>query len=246
MARTLTFCTSSHVAGNAPEIFLKYVAHLDEVLETFCEQHWPCEYRHHKPPHVRCVNVRTGHVKGHQSKDGKVMASGGYEDNGFSFDEYRSEFRNNVYLVLDEMLGELGRLQVQDSDLSEQRGAAKIHKEIVLKNFFQRMDPPERRDSGTGCLTSHSTCFACLLEPGEHPLPCGHLSCTPCVMSYGDWNGIASEVKIDECPIEGALARFPKGHMIRIKPDLAGIRVMALDGYVYHPALLFLAELLSY
>ena len=114
--------------------------------------------------------------------------------------------------------------------MPERLAASSIHRDKVLAGFFRFVDPPDRRGLA-GPLTSHSACFCCLLEAGQHPLPCGHLLCTECVMTFGKLNSNTTAVVMEECPIGGdecKLECFPA--QIRIKPGSSGVRIMALDG----------------
>ncbi len=216
-----------YVTGTALEIFPKYIGLLDDVLERFLEEHWPCEQRHRKT-RARCVNVRARHTKGHQTDNGKVFATGGYVSQ-FTPNEYRREFRDNVYCCLVKLLDKLEKELRSKEDASERLAASSIHKDVVLAGFFRCVDPPDRRGSA-GPLTSQSACFCCLLEAGQHPLPCGHLLCTECVMAFGKLDSNTSAVWMKECPIgvdACPLTFFPA--QIRIKPRSSGVRIMTLD-----------------
>ncbi|EHK96973.1 hypothetical protein M7I_7298 [Glarea lozoyensis 74030] len=88
--------------GSAELIFPEYVDSCDNALEDFCDRYWPCEYvmkvktKRGKEVGGRCVNVRSGHgSKGHQFKNGKVIAVGNYESS-FSAESFQEVFR---YLV---------------------------------------------------------------------------------------------------------------------------------------------------
>ncbi|KAL1622899.1 hypothetical protein SLS56_008580 [Neofusicoccum ribis] len=87
--------------GTVESNFPLYLEHLDAALENFCNSHWPCEFV--KPgTGARCVNVRSGHAKGHQRKDGKVLAVGEYISS-ISFRIYHDEFQKNVFLSLKDL-----------------------------------------------------------------------------------------------------------------------------------------------
>jgi hypothetical protein len=217
--------------GTALEIFPKYLGLLEDVLDPFFEEHWPCEQRHPRT-RARCVNVRTRHTKGHQAENGKVFAAGDYVS-GFTLDEYRKEFLDNVYCCLVKLLDRLEKeLRVKTkAGTPERLVAAFIHRDLVLVGFFRYLDPPERwRHAGP--LTSQSACFCCLLATGQYPLPCGHLLCTECVTAFGKLDSTTSIVGITECPIGGdaccLLAQFPA--QIHIKPRSSGVRALSLDG----------------
>jgi len=152
---------------------------------------------------------------------------------GFTLDEYCKEFLDNVYCCLVKFLDQLEReLRVSTQEgTSEQLVASLIHRNMVLAGFFRCVDPPEDRGLAEP-LTSHSACFCCLLGTGQHPLPCGHLLCTECVMTFGRLDSATSAVRMDECPIGGdaccLLMQFPT--QIRMKPRASGARTLSLDG----------------
>lgn len=200
--------------------------HLDDALENFCDHHWPCEFVNSKKQ--RCVNVRVGHQsKGHQSKDGKVFAAGEYISS-FSFNAYYMDFRNLVYSCLVALLDELAH-RVQEG-YAEEAAAAAIHREMVITNFFAHITTASHNLAvKEGFLHSHSACFCCLFGQAEVQLPCGHIVCMPCLTTYGKPQGDTG-YEIDGCPIEGTIGSRSLSWRIQLKPKLAGIRIMTLDG----------------
>lgn len=63
----------------------------------------------------------------------------------------------------------------------------------------------------------------------QHSLPCGHVLCTPCVKGFGkSLNG--SEYSLESCPLHPDDGSWRDAYVIRFKPDLAGVRVLSLDG----------------
>lgn len=213
----------SSVPGTAEQIFPKYLDHLDAALENFCDQHWPCEFR---KGNKRCVNVKSGHgSKGHQTKDGLVIADGKYESS-IKFSEAHREFRENVFYHLWELLTEL-QLRVSQGDQQEQ-AAADIHRERVLRNFFRKV---ACGDTVAEAYSSHTACFCCLFEAPVHALPCGHIICETCARIYGrSQAGSPTEIEMSWCPIDGT--RFGPGSTWKLytKPKAAGVRILTLDG----------------
>ncbi|KAI0003957.1 hypothetical protein F4779DRAFT_621638 [Xylariaceae sp. FL0662B] len=213
--------------GSASQIFPKYINHLDDALENFCDQHWPCEFVNPKTG-IRCVNVRSGHTsKGHQTADGKVFAAGDWLSR-FSFGGYRTIFRDWVYCCLVELLKEL-TTRVQENSESEEQIAAYIHKNMVLGHLYSHIKHSDTASKSDNYLVSHTTCFCCLFGQAEHFLPCGHVLCTACVNTYGNTRSI-NGIDMHTCPIDDVvLGRF-SSWVIHMKPKAAGIRVMSLDG----------------
>lgn len=206
--------------GTARAIIPPYLEHLDNALENFCARYWPCEYI--RPGRGRCVNVRSGHTKGHQSKSGRVLAHGDYLST-FSFESSREQFANDVYTYLDELLRNLPQIDIRHSN-QEDKAATELHKTKVLRPFFTHS-----LNVNSGSLLSHTVCFCCLFDIPEHALPCGHVLCTRCLKDYG--NVVEEDlIRIWECPIDGH-TRLSLGTIsFRLKPADCGIRILTLDG----------------
>ncbi|KAI3317161.1 hypothetical protein HD806DRAFT_515838 [Xylariaceae sp. AK1471] len=212
--------------GSAAQIFPKYINHLDDALENFCDQHWPCEFTNPRTG-VRCVNVRSGHTsKGHQSADGRVFAAGDWVSK-FSFENHHS-FRDWVYSCLAELLKELAT-QVQQNGEAEQQVAAHMHKTMALTNLFSHAKHSNGTPHTRNYLTNHTACFCCLFGQAEHCLPCGHVLCTACINTYGHSKGM-NWVEILECPFVCQGNKGISACVIQMKPRSAGIRVVTLDG----------------
>ena len=208
--------------GTAEQVFPQYLEHLDAALENFCDRHWPCEYVNPRKG-ARCVNVRSGHgTKGHQDDKGKVLADGEYESN-FTFAGYQEEFRGNVYAHFDELY-QILRERVVEGDVNEEDAAAEIHRDKIMAHFFEQAS---RGRAMT--FVSHSACFCCLSESPEHPLPCGHVLCTPCLKAYGHLK-TKDVIEIFECPMEARSRPRYQSWIVNIKPASAGVRLLTLDG----------------
>lgn len=206
--------------GPAEKVFPEYIEHCDDALDDFCDRHWPCEYM---GDNGRCVNVKAGHnTKGHQLKGGQVLAVGGY-CSSFTPEKYRLAFRDDIYIALAKLLENLQEATRESTHL-ELEQAANIHRDSVLKNFFKHITEPQN-------FISHTACFSCLVSPPEHPLPCGHVLCTPCVKAFGTLRG-RTAIEMKYCPLHqnDTVATFDSGWTISLKPPSAGARILALDG----------------
>ncbi|KAK6860680.1 hypothetical protein PG995_004316 [Apiospora arundinis] len=215
--------------GFAGQIFPKYMDHLDDALENFCDRHWPCEFVNPKTG-VRCVNVRFGHTaKGHQSADGKVFATGEYLSK-FSFEKSAQEFRQRVYSCLTQLLQQLTALTADYRDgASEESAALSLHRTMVMQSFFRRVTERSVINKAHAALTSHTACFCCLFGQAEHCLPCGHVLCTQCLQGYGEPRNIHG-YRVFGCPMEEIDGGREEACTIYLKPVSAGVRVLTLDG----------------
>ena len=107
---------------------------------------------------------------------------------------------------------------------TEDNAASELHRDYMA-SFYHRFRPASH-------FVSHLTCFSCLREPPEYPLPCGHVLCRPCVQSFGKPRG-RGLIQLRDCPFHDAETRWQDPYLVTIKPPLAGTRVLALDGSVY-------------
>lgn len=208
--------------GPAEKVFPGYMDYCDTALDEFCSRHWPCEYVHPNSS-GRCVNVKAGHQsKGHQLVSGKVLAVGSYMS-VFTTENHQDFFRWSVYLNLTKLLERLRAATTTSLHLELQK-AAEIHRDFVLKAFYQHL-------SGSKSFISHTSCFSCLIAPPEHALPCGHVLCTPCVQAFGVTRG-RYKIEMTYCPLhhEESDGQFRPRWPVMIKPSSAGVRVLSLDG----------------
>jgi hypothetical protein len=141
---------------------------LDDALENFCDRHWPCEYIDARRQGGRCVNVRSGHgAKGHQSKSGKLLATGDYVSS-FTFAGSQEKFQNDTY---EKLVSLSARVRAKEAlGTPKEQAAAEIHRELVLPSFYEHASRGDLRR-----FVSHTVCFSCLIQPPEHALPYMHV-----------------------------------------------------------------------
>jgi len=207
--------------GTGDQLFeQRYSKLCEDVLREFCAKHWPCSFVH--PKHGRCHVVKNVHnIKGHQNVNGHFLGDGEY-NSAFWFNSYNETWKTLLRRNLKES-EDLRQLTASELQLSPISAASQVHKKLI-NDFFQRL-------GGASKFSSNSTCFCCLRELPEHPLPCGHVLCSPCVRTYGKQvnEGL---IRMTACPLHEQEMRQNMPLEIGFKPDHAGVRALCLDGYV--------------
>jgi hypothetical protein len=211
--------------GPAEQILEKqYLIHCDQALEDFCAVFWPCTFVSKRGG--RCVNVRDRHSKGHQNERGQVIGSrdGTYVSN-FTFDDFAEDWFRYLHSHLAAFQTDLSSQLMQPPATDELSIATTLH-HLNMTKFYERL-------GGAQNFVSHITCFCCLRELAEHPLPCGHVLCTACIKSYGKpHKELYGSYVMSSCPLHEYDTVFPTPWTVYFKPPLAGVRVLSLDGYV--------------
>jgi hypothetical protein len=199
---------------------MQYLDHCDSALDDFCAIFWPCSFISRKGE--RCVNVKERHAKGHQNQRGNVIGSGPYEAS-FTFDIFCDDWFLHLKHYLTKFQGELESQMTLSRTADEVVVTTKLHHANVT-SFFYHM-------GGARKFVSHATCFCCLRELAEHPLPCGHVLCTACVKGYGKpHEELSGSFTIATCPLHDYEAVFSSPMEVYFKPPLAGLRILSLDG----------------
>lgn len=195
-----------------------YVDPCDDALDDFCDMYWLCKYRN---KHGRCHLVKLGHGRrGHQNAEGKIIAAGDYESS-FHADDYSDEWIRDLRRKLDTIQKKLQDMMFQAPQITEQEAASKLHRQ-QMNDFYNNLGRAVD-------FISHETCFSCLRELPEHPLPCGHVLCTPCIEAYGQRRD-KIVIEMSSCPLHDHDTKWPLPWQIKIKPLYAGVRILCLDG----------------
>jgi len=209
--------------GAVDELFANYEKFFDYALGEYLELHYPCSYV--SPDGKRhCMLVRARHLpKGHQDEQG-IIAAGDYEA---AFDAtflptWKTQLRTAIEGLHRDFSYELEQAsQKNDTSLiPEERIALELHAEY-LNHFFEAVGP-------AASICSHATCFCCLMDVPEHPLPCGHVLCTACIKAYGKAH--KSSVSLTCCPLHRESTKWSRAAVVKFKPAGAGVRVLSLDG----------------
>ncbi|KAI1422633.1 hypothetical protein F5Y12DRAFT_799440 [Xylaria sp. FL1777] len=205
--------------GDPDSIFNQYWLHCMKALQEFYDVHWQCEYTSSKIS--RCVNLKNAHSKGHQSKGGYI--EGGEWKCEASFENLQEQLKKHL---LDEFKKIVPTFNLQQGNINREEG----HLREVYKCHIRIINEVYCKFGDGLSLSSHSTCFSCLIECPEHVLPCGHIICTPCINAVGTLLG-GGFTKLDRCLLKHwDETRGATPYLASIKPDQAGVRILTLDG----------------
>lgn len=193
-----------------------YMSYCDFALEDFCGKFCRCEY---EKRNMRCVNVREGHSKGHQNEKGAIIGTGPFFSS-FNEDVFDHDWLRLLQEKTKAIQHEVNDELAVDRTLNEKKLTSKIHRRKV-EEFYKRV-------GGARLFISHSTCFCCLRDMPEHPLPCGHVLCISCILDYGILRP-GSTIQIECCPLHPS-DRFSTSWDVKYKPKMAGVRILSLDG----------------
>jgi hypothetical protein len=212
------FCNTDERPGSVEEYFNNHYARICEsALLQFCNAYWPCEYQNRKG--IRCRNFKTSHLKGHQDEKGHFFGSGTYSS-AFRPELFNEEWLGLLKSKLQEMDLSLPRRSLS-GNRTEREDVVHLHKQN-MKQFYSHLEASDH-------YYNHATCFSCLIEVPQYPLPCGHVLCLSCVKDY-DTHRRDLTIIVDTCPLHAKEALGDQPSLIRLKPDFAGVRVLCLDG----------------
>lgn len=195
----------------------EYMDFCDYALSEFCDQFLPCSFQNHKG---RCMNQRLTHSqKGHQDHRGRIIGSGLYQSS-FNYDDYIAEWEDLMQKNISHIEKVIQEKLSADRKLDENDAVSAYHLEQV--NMFYRSV------GGYPKYKSHSVCLCCLREVPKHPLPCGHVLCYECVCMRSQRE--RNSISLQRCPLHLSSEPFNRPWSIVRKPDLAGVRLLSLDG----------------
>jgi hypothetical protein len=149
-------------------------------------------------------------------REGPYMSSFTFEDFGESWFHYLQTHLTNMQTDLNTHL-------MQPQSTNELGIVTRLH-HVNIEIFYAHL-------GGAQKFVSHQTCLSCLRELAEHPLPCEHVLCTPCIKSYGRPDEKSSfSFVMEACPLHQADTVWPVPWQVSFKPPLASVRVLSLDG----------------
>jgi hypothetical protein len=204
-------------------LLLHYRENYSRALQEFCEDWWPCDFQQKGSS---CVNTCRGHIRGHQDKNGRLLSVGKYT-NSFNEKDFEDDWHSMLTTNLDHIREQMERMRAGEVAREEENAAQVLH--------LKRMNEFYSNLGDLSTYTNHSACFCCLRELPEHPLPCGHVLCTPCVKSFGRKKNKVT-FAMEACPLHDE-QKWDQEWEIPVKPHLAGVRILTLDGYVFYSLL---------
>ncbi|KAJ2904255.1 putative patatin-like serine protein [Zalerion maritima] len=183
-----------------------YVFFCQAAIQDFALMYWPCTYRSKSG---KCCNVKSGHrPKGHQNELGKVIGSGNYESN-FDPDYFFPDWIKLIESNLERLQTVFNTTSIQLKEQSEEFTAWNLHL-AQLQDFYTG-----QFDVDASSFLSNLTCFCCLRELPEYPLPYGH---------------VLTSVELSNCPLHKREVSWSPPWEVPVKPKYAGVRVLSLDG----------------
>jgi patatin-like phospholipase/acyl hydrolase len=208
--------------GRVEDLFDSYKKFFEWTLREYCDLWLPCGYSNGEGRY--CLLVRARHnTKGHQDEEG-IIAHGEYQSS-FTAEAFgpawERQLRSAISVVQRAFQCEQDAAGHNDQVVTDEKIARRLHRQYA-NEFFMDVGTANR-------IFSHATCFCCLMDVPEHPLPCGHVICSACVQTYGKTSS-KCVIEMPYCPMHMAETRWPKPHVIKFKHKGAGTRILCLDG----------------
>jgi hypothetical protein len=140
--------------------------------------------------------------------------------NNFTEKDFEGEWHSMLDTNLENIREQIDRMRTGEIAMEEEPAATVLH--------LKRMNEFYSNLGDLSTYMNHSACFCCLRELPEHPLPCGHVLCTPCVKSFARRKNRVAYA-MDCCPLHEH-QKWDQEWEIPVKPHLAGVRILTLDG----------------
>lgn len=175
----------------------------------------------------KCVNTFIGHAQGHQNGMGKLLKGGLFVSDNFDSQGFLTTVETAVHAMMFDI-----NEKAPSSRRQWRRYAADVHRANLahlrsLKGFPCVSNGVIERD-----IPSTSVCYGCFFGRPEYRLPCDHVICEHCIKDFDEtpreeqYPGWATHHSCIIC--EATDQRWP--YRVPVKPDLAGVRVLSLDG----------------
>lgn len=180
----------------------------------------------------KCVNTKIGHAAGHQSATGQLLKSGLFVHELFDSARFVSDVKTHIRHIL-QTLGEKDPTSRQEW----RRLAAEQQQEYidVLRSLGGYPHSVGRPRPFTIVVFSR-ICHGCLFGRPEYSFPCEHSLCATCLEDFDQtdpknrYPGLFLHKRCVTCAASSSIPGGPWPRKIHVRPDLAGLRVLALDG----------------
>ncbi|KAF9887744.1 hypothetical protein FE257_009697 [Aspergillus nanangensis] len=196
------------------------------AISQFLHRHARCAFIDPES-RERCINTYAGHAQGHQNERGRLLSGGFFVSDNFSSEMFLTAVETAVNAIMLDI-----NAKSPSSRRQWRRHAAEIHRANIAELRSRGGFPSMVGSSILHDVGSTSVCYGCFFGRPEHRLPCSHVICESCVK---DFDGTPEEERYPGCHIhhscivcEATGPDWP--HIVRVKPDLVGVRVLSLDG----------------
>ncbi|KAK6510907.1 hypothetical protein TWF506_009995 [Arthrobotrys conoides] len=200
-----------------------------KAMDSFRDENSICAYIDPESG-TRCINTKVGHAKGHQSKTGAFMRSGGYIEEEGSI---------TTALFLSSIEGYIGSLiqkftAIGHSNLKIWRQlAAKEHRKNIERLRLENVYPKAGRAETDDPFSTTTICYGCFFRHSEYLLPCGHTICETCIRANSTVDAAmkyTGKHTLEGCVVCGTSIGPGWPYEVRLRPQLSGPRILSLDG----------------
>ena len=176
-----------------------------------------------------CVNTKNGHAIGHQSYSGDLLHDGFFVPGDFRAENFLKIIEEGIWASIRAVN------TAQPSSRQEMRRLVASHHLGNLRRLRDKGGLPkfEGRPEILNDIGRTSLCYGCLNDRPEYVLPCKHVICAGCLVDFSDdpqISQVSGQYDLPSCMICGATETVDWPYQNSILPDLAGLRVLSLDG----------------
>ncbi|KAK3349748.1 acyl transferase/acyl hydrolase/lysophospholipase [Lasiosphaeria hispida] len=211
-------------------VFSKDIRELcGRAVSQFLDRHSRCAFVSPVNGH-RCANTRLGHAQGHQDRMGELLQTGPFVSDNFD----SQAFLRVIETAVHSSMQEINQSMAPSGRREWRRYASKVH-QTNLAELRSRDGFPYRTSEGemrNNFAKNATVCYGCFFGRPEYRLPCDHVICAECVEDFDGtpesdrYPGVFVHDSCAACTATGDA--WP--YRIRVKPSLAGVRVLSLDG----------------
>ncbi len=202
------------------------------AITDFLDNNLLCDFT---DPHSRerCVNTKIGHAAGHQSATGELLRAGLFVNTDIDAARFVAKVKRHIQLVLRIIEAEGPASRREWRRLSAERHQAEI---TLLRAIGGYPFAASSGLYGKADLGFSSTCYGCLFGRPEYAFPCQHVLCAACLEDFDQtdpeerYPGVFVHKRCVICAAPKWDIHQVWPHKTHVRPDLAGLRVLALDG----------------